>query len=229
MPTVKRKQRRRLWSDRELARLRELYPRKSTKAVARALNRPLPSVNKQAFIMGLKKDPEYLGPMLRRMSRKLAVHGAPFRFPKGHVPENKGTRRPGWAPGRMRETQFKKGHVSARWDPEIYQVGALRVNADGYIDMKIKDGPRAWRQLHYILWEDAHGRVPKGRILRFKDGDKLNVDLANLELISRRENRLRNCIHRMYPKPLTLAILTLGQLKRRIREKQDRRPAQSPV
>src|SRR6266571_223899 len=98
----------------------------------------------------------------------------------------------------------------------------------GYIDMKIKEGLRAWRQLHYILWEEAHGPVPKGHCLRFKDGDRLNVELKNLRLISRRQNMARNTIYNL-PEPLVKTIMLLGQLNRRIREKQDRRSAQPSV
>ena len=90
--------------------------------------------------------------------------------------------------------------------------------------MKIKDGSRSWRALHVILWEDAHGRVPPGHCLRFRDGDSLNVDLDNIELITRAENMRRNTIHHL-PAPLRNTIALLGTLNRSIREKQDRRPA----
>ncbi len=217
---------RRYWSEQELARLRHLYPRRPTKAVAAALGRPVWSINNKAFATGLRKDPEYLVRQFRRLSRNLLVHGARFRFPKGHVPINKGVR--GWySGGRSSETWFKKGQPNARWKND-YPVGTLRVNSDGYIDMKIKEGLRAWRQLHYILWEEAHGPVPKGHCLRFKDGDRLNVELKNLRLISRRQNMARNTIYNL-PEPLVKTIMLLGQLNRRIREKQDRRSAQPSV
>jgi len=223
---MRRKQRRRPWSDKELARLRRLYPAKPTDVVAKALHRRITQVNSQAWVLGLRKDREYLARLFRRLGRELQINGAPFRFPKGQVPLNKGVK--GWySGGRSSETWFKKGQPNARWK-DNYPVGALRVNADGYIDMKIKEGPRAWRQLHYILWEDARGPVPKRHCLRFKDGDRLNVELKNLKLISRRQNMARNTIHNL-PEPLVKTIMLLGQLNRRIREKQDRRSAQPSV
>ena len=146
------------------------------------------------------------------------------------MPATKGMRRPGFAAGRMRETQFKKGRRTHNADPDFYVLGALRVNTDGYIDMRTSFQPGAlgWTALHRVLWEDAHGPIPKGFCLRFKDGDPLNVELSNLKLISRADNMLKNTIHNL-PAPLRTTINVLGQLKRRIREKQDRRSAQSPV
>ena len=128
------------------------------------------------------------------------------------------------------ETRFKKGHFPANRDPDFYVIGALRINTDGYIDMRtsFEPGARGWTALHRVLWEDAHGPVRKGFCLRFRDRDSLNVELTNLELISRKDNMLRNTVHNL-PAPLVGAINMLGQLKRRIREKQDGRSAQSPV
>jgi hypothetical protein len=223
---MRRKQRRRPWSDKDIARLRRLFPKKQSSAVAKILGRPTYSVNNKAWSLGLRKDKKYLARLFRRLGRKLQISGAPFRFPNGLVPFNKGVK--GWySGGRSAETWFKKGQPNARWKDD-YPVGVLRVNSCGYIDMKIKEGLRAWRLLHYILWEDAHGPVPKGHCLRFKDGDRLNVELRNLRLISRRTNMLRNTIHNL-PPALASTIHLLGQLNRRIREKQDRRSAQPSV
>lgn len=218
------------WSADDLAMLREHYPHVATTKLARALGRPLNRVYARANLLWLRKTPEYLAsPDACRLRRGDNV-GAPFRFPKGHVPANKGLRRPGWAPGRMRETQFKPGQFPFNRDPEFYVLGALRVNTDGYIDMRIsfERGAKGWRGLHRILWEDANGPVPHGHLLYFKDGDRLNVELGNIGLRSFAESMRNNTIHNL-PAPLKASINLLGQLKRRIREKQDRGSAQPPV
>ena len=157
--------------------------------------------------------------------------GRRYRYPKGHVPNNKGLRRPGWFSGRMRETQFKKGQFPFNRDPAFYVLGALRVNADGYIDMRVsfEPGAKGWRALHRILWEEAHGPVPPGHIVSFKDGDRLNVELGNLKLLSLADNMRRNTMHNL-PKPLVSAIQLLGALKRKLDrrrrdEEQNRRSA----
>jgi hypothetical protein len=80
-------------------------------------------------------------------------------------------------------------------------LGALRVNTDGYIDMRIsfEKGALGWKALHTILWEDANGPVPPGHALVFKDRDRLNVELENIELITRAELCRRNSIHNLPP------------------------------
>lgn len=219
---------RRFWTVREIALVRELYPHKPTAEIAQQLDRTIEKVYARAAKLGLRKTAEYLAsPDACRLRRGDNV-GTAFRFGRGHVPANKGLRRPGYAPGRMKETQFKKGQISPRWDPELYCIGALRINTDGYVDMKVCNAPGAlaWRALHVMLWEDAHGPVPPGYALYFKDRDKLNVDVPNLELISRADLCRRNSVHNLPPE-LKGAITALGALKRRIRrsEKQDRRSA----
>jgi hypothetical protein len=50
----------------------------------------------------------------------------------------------------------------------------------------------------------------------------MNVDVANLELISRRANARRNSLHRL-PEPLKRAIYAKGALNRRINRMEDKR------
>jgi hypothetical protein len=222
------KRTRKFWTDRDLWRLIALYPDATIVQLVRRLGHTAASIYGMSWKLGLEKSPEHLSSIPHRTG--MIAAGVPFRYPKGHVPANKGLRRPGYAPGRMRETMFKKGQFPVNRDPDFYVLGALRVNTDGYIDMRISfdKGALGWRALHRILWEDAHGAVPKGFAVRFKNGDQLDVELDNLELVSRADLCRRNSFHHL-PAPLKGAIHILGQLKRRIREKQDGRSAQSPV
>ena len=108
-------------------------------------------------------------------------------FKKGHTPFNKGMK--GLSQG-GEQTQFKKGNKPANWMP----VGSERVNADGYVDIKIQDGKlqKNWKAKHIIIWEETYGPVPEGHVVIFADGNKLNVALENLLLISRRELAVMN-------------------------------------
>src|SRR5690242_9457890 len=102
-----------------------------TRVVALMLGRSQSSTYQRAYNLGLAKSEEFFAsPASGRTNGR---QGAGSRFPKGHVPANKGLRRPGWAPGRMRETQFTKGQMPHNWRP----VGSLRVNSEGYLDIKI--------------------------------------------------------------------------------------------
>ena len=203
--------------------MRERYPNTRTDRLAEELGRRVSTVYQHAIGMGLRKTPEYLASPDASRLRRDCTCGIPYRFKKGQIPPNKGLRRPGWGPGRMKQTQFKKGHVSAN----RRELGELRLNADGYVDMKVSErkGARAWKAFHVVLWEDAHGPVPPGHAVVFKDRDTLNIDLPNLELLSRAQLMVRNSIHNLPPE-IKSTIHVLGQLKRRIREKQDRGFAQ---
>lgn len=225
---------RQLWTAEKVALLREIYPHQRSSKVAEQLGFSISRVYAKANKLHLHKSPEYLASTDACRLRRGDNLGAAHRFPKGHVPANKGLRRPGWAPGRMRESQFKPGDFPFNRDPDFYVIGALRVNADGYIDMRVsfEHGALGWRALHRILWEDAHGPIPKGFVVTFINGDKLDVELANLQMLSLADNARRNirAYHAM-PRELRGVIQTLGRLKKGIhnREKQDRGPAQPSV
>lgn len=221
------------WNAHDLATLREMYPDRPTVEIAAKLGRSLSNVYVTARRLGLKKSEAFLASEASGIIGPGKAHdgrGAAFRFPKGHVPANKGTRRPGWAPGRMRETQFKpgsrRGAAAQNWKP----VGTVVPGADGYLRIKVREtepgeatgfrNPEAWPQLHRHVWEQHHGPVPDGHIVVFRDRDRTNCAIENLELISLAENLRRNSIwEKRYPAELTSAIMQLGQLKRRIRER----------
>jgi HNH endonuclease len=214
------------WTSRELALLRKMYPDMYGQDIARQLGHPVHSVYGKAAKLGLHKSVAFYARNYVDEGNRLRRVGCAHRFQKGVVAANKGLRRPGWHAGRMQETQFKKGNFPFNRDPDFYVLGALRVNSDGYIDMRTSfaAGSRGWRPLHTLLWEDAHGPVPPGYCLIFRNREPLDVELDNLELITRAENMRRNSIHNV-PEPLRAAIQQLGQLKRRINRENRGRPA----
>lgn len=208
--------RRRYWTDAELATLRARYPHENTDGIARDLRRGIQTVYAKARAIGLAKTPERIAAAGRYLK---GIHRSPTtEFKPGIVPWNKGTHYV--AGGRSAETRFKKGNWPPNKDRDFYVPGALRVNTEGYIDMRTSFEPGAlgWTPLHRVLWEDAHGAVPKGYALCFKNGDRLDVELANLELISRRELMRRNTVHN-YPKTIARAIQLRGALIRSINKR----------
>jgi hypothetical protein len=204
------------WTRAEIATLHRHYPHMQTAKMLPLLpGRSVTTIYRHAKRLGLRKSAEYLAsPDACRLRRGDNV-GAAYRYPKGHVPANKGLRRPGWAPGRMRETQFKPGNVSKRWDPEVYTIGALRINADGYLDIKIRNGLRAWEQLSRHVWRTERGPIPPGMLVRAINGDRDDTRIENLRLASRRELMRENTVHNL-PQPLAHVIQLRGALNRRI-------------
>lgn len=172
------------WTPDEDALLRTLYPDLSTEEVARRLGRTVCGVYGHANTLGLAKSAVYLAsPAACRLRRGDNV-GAAFRFEKGHAPANKGLRRPGWATGRMKETQFTKGQAGHNWKP----IGSERL-VDGYRYTKIADVRRVpwtvnWKPTHILQWEALHGPMPADTVLKCL-GDRLNTDPSNWDLIPR--------------------------------------------
>jgi hypothetical protein len=113
------------------------------------------------------------------------TNGRDGRFCPGQVPSNKGKK--GYCPPGSEKGWFKKGNKPQTYLP----VGSRRVNADGYLDIKIAD-PNKWKAKHRIVWEKAHGPVPQGHVVIFADGNMRNFRLNNLLLVSRSELSVMN-------------------------------------
>jgi hypothetical protein len=149
--------------------LKKILPGTDYKAVTELFNK------KFSFNITAEK----LKALCQRAGLKNGLSG---RFPKGHVPQNKGVKGV-WNPG-SEKTWFKKGHKNINEKP----VGSERTNADGYVEVKVSDTvvprQRRWKAKHVILWEKKHGKVPKGHCLVFLDGDRQNITLDNLMMIS---------------------------------------------
>ncbi|MDX5299359.1 MAG: HNH endonuclease, partial [Gammaproteobacteria bacterium] len=62
--------------------------------------------------------------------------------------------------------------------------------------------------------------IPDGHIVVFRDGNRRNIKIENLELISRAENARRNCIWR-YPPELVSTMRLVAKLNKKLKERQD--------
>lgn len=111
--------------------------------------------------------------------------GLTGRFEKGHAPCNKGKK--GIYYAGSEKTWFKNGQMPHNHKP----VGSERVSVDGYIEIKVAESKK-WRLKHNVVWENVHGKIPRNHVVIFLDGDKMNVDIVNLKLISRGQLLLMN-------------------------------------
>jgi hypothetical protein len=89
------------------------------------------------------------------------------------------------------------GNIKPRYgrDHHNYREIGVPYQRGGRMLIKLKDGKRPIGYARY-LWEKHNGPVPKGYCIFFKDGDRLNCDLSNLEMISYSERSRRateNC------------------------------------
>ena len=106
--------------------------------------------------------------------------GFDSRFKKGHIPHNKG--RKGFS--KVNKGCFSKGNKPHNTLP----VGSERINKDGYVEVKVKDCGNyrdCWQLKHRVVYEKHYGSIPSGSIVIFGDGDKSNLSIDNLILVTR--------------------------------------------
>lgn len=125
--------------------------------------------------------------------------GRTGRFEKGQEPPNKGKK---WdefmspeGQEASKKTQFKKGQIPHNGGAP---VGELRIrydhkhrNGNKYYWQKVAQ-PNVWRMKHIIEWEEHNGKVPKGCMICFADGNTLNWHIENLILTTRAQNAVKN-------------------------------------
>lgn len=207
------------WTDRELAMLRRDYPDTPTATIAEAMGVTPNVVSSKAARLGIKKSAAYLAsPAACRMRRDTI--GASTRFKPGQIPWNKGVRGLIY-PGAV-ATQFKPGHRGVRALARYQPIGTERVTVDGYLERKINDDmplQKRWRAVHIVLWEQVNGPLPAGHALVFRDRNKRNIGLENLELVTRAELMRRNSCHNYGPEIAKLVQLR-GAINRKINNKE---------
>lgn len=208
------------WTAADLAALRALYPDTRTDALAEQMGRSTGQIYGMARQINIRKSPAYLASADACRMRRGDNVGEAHRFPTGHTPANKGLRRPGWTAGRMAESQFKTGNRSGR-AAQIYQpIGTERISKDGYLERKTNDNmplQKRWRGVHLLMWEAINGPLPPGHCLVFINRDRSDIRLDNLQLITRRENMLRNTVHNL-PQPIVETVRLRAVLVRKINQ-----------
>lgn len=116
-----------------------------------------------------------IGSLMSRHGIKNNMQGYATRFNKGQVAWNKDKKglqlggEAGW---------FKKGHIPSTHKP----VGSEIVEQQ-CVWIKVAE-PNAWERKHRYIWEQAYGKIPEGHVILFKDGDKSNVVLENLFMVT---------------------------------------------
>jgi hypothetical protein len=132
---------------------------------------------------------------------------------KGHIAFNKGKKQAEYMSPenieKTKATRFKKGDR-----PANYVTGEF-LTTDGYIKLSLQGSTQ--RLKHLYLWEKIHGPLPIGYCLACIDGDRLNCEPRNWELITRGENMLRNSHYK--PSPQLIKTMALAsKLKRTIKQ-----------
>lgn len=112
-------------------------------------------------------------------------------------------------------THFRPGHDNGQANP--LGDGALHVEIDqqtgrAYLWRRTSLGRR--QQEHRYQWQQAHGPIPPGHVLRCRSADTLNCDPANWELLTRAEHARRNEVGTVAAGPRLTDAAVAGHLAR---------------
>jgi len=189
----------RIWTQEHIAWVRDAYTRLSLDDMTIAFN--------------LHFNDSKTVQQMRSLTRNHKIKsGRSGRFDSGHQTWNKGLK--GLQIG-GRETQFKPGHAPANVRP----LGSERTDKDGYTLIKVSEpnphtgASTRFRYKHVVVWESEHGHVPEGYVVSFKDGNKANCSLENLELLSRAALCYLNKNSGNLPDELRPSMRALAKLK----------------
>jgi len=205
----KKRRQRTHFTEEQKAAVRARYPYERAGFIAADIHLTPTQVCNLAHYMGISKSAGYV---LGFGNDKSGWVG----FKKDHVPHNKGKKGISY-PG-SEATQFKKGNKSLNWKP----IGTERFSKEGYVQVKISCtgySPRDYVPIHILVWELHHGAVPPKHHVAFKDGNKQNIVIENLELVSFVEMMKRNSYHNNYPKEIAKVIQLRGAINRQINKR----------
>lgn len=202
------------WTDDEIKLLKQVYPNMYSEDAAKLFNCTTRQVYNAASKFKIKKSKEWMQVELQRQAKRLHIVGKDVRFQPGHIPANKGQKMNADQYEKCKFTMFSKGNKphNIKWD------GYERITVDGYTEVRVSE--RVFKLKHRMIWEEANGPIPPGMIVIFKDKNKKNFDINNLELITRAEGVNRNR-YTQYPPELRNLIKLNNKLKKKLNEKQD--------
>lgn len=166
--------RKKWWTETDDAFLRSHLNEMTDREIGQALGRSKSSIRNRLTKLGITRPADVRARMMQKT-----------QFRKGRASWNRGIKGIHLSPS----TEFKKGHqpTSTKHD------GAITVrNRNQTPYQYIRISKCNWMLLHRKVWEDANGPIPRGHVIRFRNGNTLDVRLENLECISRSEHAMRN-------------------------------------
>lgn len=201
------------WTPEQIKLLYEHYPHERTENLVPTIGRDMRSIYAKAVKLKIGKSAEFLAsPASGRTNGK---QGTGSRFKEGVSSWNKGRKGIDISGERGKATQFKPGSKPHNWQP----IGHERITSDGIQQRKVTDtgiSQADYVPLHVLLWAEHNGPVPDKSIVVFRDKNRQNITIENLECITRVELMRRNSYHTKYPKEVALLIHLRCVLKRQI-------------
>jgi len=188
-----------VWTESEMAEFISLFPTTPNKELMVKFNCTYNVIRNIARNNGLKKSKEYWDDYLKNKA-----HNHLPKFKKGQESWCKGTK---GVMNNGNKTRFTKGQEPHNKKP----IGHISRSRD-HLTIKTEQGVK---QLQRYIWELHYGEIPPRSIIRFKDGNKRNFDIENLELCNRAYS-LKDKHPLKYPEDIRNAILIKREITKYI-------------
>lgn len=196
------------WSDDEKKILIDLFADNYTNDICKILNRSYGSVTSQSYLLGLKKSEKFMAMELKKQADRLKKVGEKSRFKKGQHAHNKGKPMSKDVYDKIKHTFYQKGNI-----PHNTKYDGYESLAKGYLEIRVAQGQ--YEKKHRHIWMQHHGEIPENHIIVFKDKNRFNFDIDNLEMITIAENMKRNAITR-FPSELRKAIHLIKKINQKL-------------
>jgi hypothetical protein len=102
---------RHVWTEKEDRLLIEWYPYLYCNFLSKWMQRSERAIYSRVKSLGISKSKYFLSNELRNQGVRLQVNGKAFRYPKGHLPANKGKKMSAEVYEKAKHTFFQKGHI----------------------------------------------------------------------------------------------------------------------
>ena len=195
--------------------VKQRYSTDTAKEIANSIGISEVVVYRIANRYGIRKPKEWIENPKSGGFKKGRRNSPATEFKKGGVPHNKGKKVTPEAYAKMSGTFFKPGGKPFNHKP-MYSI-SIRADKTGIPYRFIKIRADYWELLHRHVWMEANGPIPKNMVIAFKDGNSMNCDLSNLEMITRQSNMLRNSSNNI-PDELREVVKYKNKLIKKIQE-----------
>lgn len=178
------------WTEAEITKLKTMFPRGDIRDIAKAVGRSVRACQIKGTQLGLRKDKDAWVIWTRD---------------HGPLPSTWGF---GKEPGK-----YTRGRPSPKKKP----IGSEFVTHDGYVIVKVAEtGTKNvdWVPKSRHVWEEHHGvTLTDDDVIAFKDGNRLNCNIDNLEHRTKAEHMQANSLHN-YPKEIGDCYRAIGAITR---------------
>jgi hypothetical protein len=182
--------------------IRTRYPDEPVSVVANALGITNDQCRSRAAYIGVRQSED----VYKKRMAAFVESGIPNRA--GNV-----ELRRDWKPGDKRRKPPKEKKR------KILPVGFVKKFKNGYWAKKVgkENSPNktCWEMLHRLIWIEHNGPIPENHQVYFIDGNKDNLTIENLALISHEEALDRNRLQR-YPAEIISVINTLSAFRKEL-------------